>query len=62
MKQTGTVPKPRDDHSQINISDSEFIIFGGFVEGSRTNECYKCKKTGSSLEWTGIGGDDQVLP
>ena len=42
MKQSGDIPKPRDDHAQAQISDNEFIIFGGFVEGSRTNECYRC--------------------
>jgi len=52
MKQTGDIPKPRDDHAQCQINDSSFIIFGGFVEGSRTNECYICKKNGATLEWS----------
>ena len=40
IKQTGDVPKPRDDHALCQISDSAFVIFGGFVQGSRTDECY----------------------
>lgn len=46
MKQSGDVPKPRDDHAQCDVGDSSFMIFGGFVEGSRTNECYIAKKNG----------------
>lgn len=44
LKQTGEVPKPRDDHSTAQIDDERFIIFGGFVDGTRTNECYICTK------------------
>jgi len=44
LKQTGDVPKPRDDHSLAQIDDERFIIFGGFVDGSRTNECFICTK------------------
>ena len=51
MKQIGNVPKPRDDHSLSQIDDKSFLIFGGFVVGSRVNECYTCKKNGSTLEW-----------
>lgn len=52
LKQTGSVPKPRDDHSLSQINDTSFLIFGGFVQGSRVSECYTCKKNGSTLEWT----------
>jgi len=38
------------------------VIFGGFVEGSRTNQCYKCKKTGSTLEWYCVATEDQPAP
>lgn len=51
LKQTGNVPKPRDDHSLSQIDKTSFLIFGGFVEGSRVNECYTCKKNGNTLEW-----------
>lgn len=60
MKQSGDIPKPRDDHAQAQISDNEFIIFGGFVEGSRTNECYRCQRTGSTLQWTCINSSANV--
>jgi len=55
MKSTGDIPKPRDDHSLSQIDDTSFIIFGGFVEGSRVNECFKCTKNGHTLEWKIIG-------
>lgn len=49
------MPKPRDDHSLAQIDDKSFLIFGGFVQGSRVNECYSCKKNGNTLEWKRIG-------
>jgi len=52
LKQIGNVPKPRDDHSLSQINENSFLIFGGFVQGSRVNECYTCKKVGGSLEWS----------
>lgn len=55
LKQSGDVPKPRDDHSLAQIDDSSFLIFGGFVEGSRTNECYIGKKSLGSIEWKKVG-------
>jgi N-acetylneuraminic acid mutarotase len=51
LKQTGDVPKPRDDHSLAQIDDERFIIFGGFVDGSRTNECFVCTKQNNTLQW-----------
>ena len=53
---SGTIPKPRDDHSLSQIDSKTFLIYGGFVEGSRVNDCYIAKKNSSSsqimLEWT----------
>lgn len=37
--QTGDVPLPRDDHS-LNVHGNFFVIFGGFVSGTRVNEVY----------------------
>lgn len=62
MKQTGDVPKPRDDHSMSQIDDKSFVIFGGFVEGSRVNECYVCTKNGHTLEWKRIGEKSPTAP
>lgn len=45
------MPKPRDDHSLSQIDNESFLIFGGFVEGSRVNECYICNKKGNTLNW-----------
>lgn len=62
LKQSGNVPKPRDDHSLSQINDTSFLIFGGFVEGSRVNECYTCKKNGGTLEWTKIDVKSKEMP
>ena len=51
LKQGGEVPRPRDDHSLAQVDNERFIIFGGFVDGSRTNECYICTKSGNTLSW-----------
>jgi len=62
MKQTGEVPKPRDDHSLSQIDDQSFLIFGGYVEGSRVNECYVAKKLGNTLEWKLIAHKSPEAP
>lgn len=62
LKQTGNVPKPRDDHSLSQINENSFLIFGGFVQGSRVNECYTCKKNGNTLEWTKIEVKSEEAP
>ena len=31
----------RDDHVMSDLSDGSFMVFGGFVNGSRTNDCAK---------------------
>ena len=56
------MPKPRDDHSLAQIDDKSFLIFGGFVQGSRVNECYSCKKNGNTLEWKRIGESSADKP
>lgn len=62
LKQTGQVPKTRDDHSLSVIDDKSFLIFGGFVDGSRVNETYVARKNGSTLEWTQIGDKSAEKP
>lgn len=62
LKQTGQVPNPRDDHSLSQINDNSFLIFGGFVQGSRVNECFVCKKNGNTLEWKQIECKSSVQP
>mmetsp|Transcript_1266 Transcript_1266/g.2291 ORF Transcript_1266/g.2291 Transcript_1266/m.2291 type:complete len:474 (-) Transcript_1266:82-1503(-) len=62
MTQSGEVPKPCDDHSLSQIDEDSFLIFGGFVEGSRVNECYVCRKKGNSLEWKHIGKNSAHRP
>lgn len=36
---------PRDDHVMSDLSDGSFVIFGGFVNGSRVNELAKFTMT-----------------
>ena len=62
LKQSGDIPKPRDDHSVAKIDADRFIIFGGFVEGSRVNECFICTKNGSILEWKEVGSKSAISP
>jgi N-acetylneuraminic acid mutarotase len=38
------------------------LIFGGFVEGSRTNECYIGKKSLGSIEWKRVGDNSVDKP
>ena len=51
LQQTGDIPKSRDDHTLNQIDENSFLIFGGFVEGSRVNQCYVCRKVGQTLDW-----------
>lgn len=62
MKQTGQIPKPRDDHSLSQIDAKTFLIYGGFVEGSRVNDCYIAKKNGNTLEWTMVECKSKEMP
>lgn len=62
LKQTGDVPKPRDDHSLSQIDGNQFIIFGGFVAGSRVNECYICTKNGGTLDWKKVAESSPTKP
>lgn len=62
MKQTGDIPKPRDDHSLAQIDDSSFLIFGGFVEGSRTNECFIGKRSLGQIEWKRVAEKSPEQP
>ena len=62
LKQSGDIPKSRDDHSLAQVDESSFIIFGGFVAGSRVNECYMCTKNGTTLDWKCLGEKSPVKP
>ena len=62
MKQSSNGPKPRDDHSLAKVDEERFIIFGGFVNGSRTNECWLATKQGSQLIWEQLAKDNANAP
>jgi hypothetical protein len=62
IKQSGDIPKPRDDLSLSQINDNSFIIFGGFVQGSRVNECFIGTKTGNQLVWKQVGQNSPQQP
>lgn len=38
------------------------MIYGGFVEGSRVNDCYIAKKNGNTLEWTKVEATTKERP
>ena len=44
------------------INDSSFIIFGGFVAGSRTDETFVGSKNGSTIEWKQIADASPSKP
>lgn len=56
------MPKPRDDHSLSQVDGNAFVIFGGFVAGSRVNECYHCSKNGGTLDWKQVGEASPTKP
>lgn len=58
VKQEGDVPEPRDDHSLVQLDDYKFLIFGGFVSGSRTNQIYQFEYTQNSIVWQELFNDD----
>ena len=62
LKQTGNIPKPRDDHSLAQIDDNSFLIFGGFVEGSRTNECFIGTRSLGQIEWKRVAENAASAP
>lgn len=62
LKQTGDIPKSRDDHSLSQVDGNSFLIFGGFVAGSRVNDCYMCTKNGGTLDWKRIGDESPTKP
>ena len=51
MKQSGDVPAARDDHSLAQCDGEKFVIFGGFVAGSRVNDTYVGTKNGGEISW-----------
>lgn len=40
IEQMGDIPKTRDEHT-ANVYENAMIIFGGFVNGVRTNEIFR---------------------
>jgi hypothetical protein len=52
LVQVGDVPQPRDDHSLVLVDEMGFLIFGGFVNGSRTNDVFMASRSGPKLIWT----------
>ena len=56
------MPKPRDDHSLCQVDGNGFVIFGGFVAGSRVNECYHASKNGGTLDWKQVGAASPAKP
>ena len=57
IPQKGEVPAPREDHSMVQVGPGQFLIFGGFVNGSRRNDVYQLNFDGSSANWTLLAGN-----
>ena len=51
---------PRDDHALAIREDGGFMVFGGFVQGSRCNEtlCFDCK--GAELDGDYVKCEDSA--
>ena len=47
MQNSSEAVLPRDDHNMSDLSDGSFVVFGGFVNGSRTNELAKFTRANS---------------
>jgi hypothetical protein len=58
IKQEGDIPEGRDDHSLVKVSDRQYLVFGGFVSGSRTNDVYQLEYQGNSVTWTELYHSD----
>ena len=52
----------RKPNNREVIDEKSFIIFGGFVAGSRVNEAYICSKNGSTLDWKECGVNGSARP
>lgn len=50
-QQTGDIPEPRDDHTLVSTGDGSYLVFGGFVNGSRRNDVYTFSFDGKTVTW-----------
>ena len=48
----------RDDHASADFRDGSFLVFGGYVNGSRVDEVLKLKQEGASLNIEQIAGGE----
>jgi hypothetical protein len=55
---------PRDDHALAAKEDGGFLVFGGFVEGSRCNEVldFACQAGKVECKTGSCEGDDKCRP
>jgi hypothetical protein len=55
---------PRDDHALAAKEDGGFLVFGGFVEGSRCNEVldFACQAGKVECKSGSCEGDDKCRP
>ena len=60
MRQSGDVPAQRDDHSLAQADGEKFVIFGGFVAGSRVNDTYVGTKNGNEIVWKQIAQSGEM--
>jgi N-acetylneuraminic acid mutarotase len=57
----GEVPVTRDDHTAV-LYEGSMVIFGGFVDGERTNDIYRYYFKDNKWEKVAVLGMDAPLP
>lgn len=50
----------RDDHALCSAEDGSFYTFGGFVNGSRSNEICQFSREGSALTGNSISEGNEI--
>ena len=49
---------PRDDHVMSDCSDGSFLVFGGFVKGSRNDELLRFSQNGVAVDGEVLAGGE----
>lgn len=58
----GELPQTRDDHSAVLYDGNSLVVFGGFVDGERTNEILRYYIRENKWEEVVVRGDDCPKP
>lgn len=58
ISMTGCNVSPRDDHALADCGDGSFIVFGGFVRGSRVDDLAEMTPSSGQVNGRQIAGGD----